>query len=385
MSPESIKRKPWLNINADILIPQIIAGNLDSLGILDSVLRPKLMSFFQHRNTLEAEDLADIAFIAIVQGLPSFTSSGKGDYNRSFSNWCYSISRYILVHSYRDKARRGEIRLTHENIPLHQPEPLPSEIAIEGFKRAFNDKLEEILTPEQLRVVRMKMEGHTPDQIRRELGLSKKYSDVMGEARARYEQQLIFPAGFAHISNHALLEAARRGSLEAAHLLGRFYTKDEWIQRYVPRKRKLSRANAPSEQHVRLSELQTDLGYRDLLSAVQAGALKAIKGGHYWFVTEGDFEIFLEQIRENEEETYPHPFVEILFKTAKAKGYDTVLKMAGVFGLSSETIRKWRILRSVPNRESLEGIMKALHLNEEEQARFTAEWDTFPERRKRGH
>lgn len=259
----------------------------------------------------------------------------------------------------------------------------------------FRTRLEEILTPSQFAVISRRLDGKEKPEIMDELFIGpKEYTRRIGQARARYEEQLFHPNGLERTPTPAITEAARRGTIWSVRFLGRYYTTAKQVEEYVAtRARRLSHAGSPGLEYRRLTELAGERGdYRRLLTAVQNGQFGE-KIGRFWYVKRGDdYDKFLAETRREvgvqfeEWETVETatPFSKALVSLFRQKKYN-YNRVAAILGLSTQTTRGYLNGENVPNEVHLEQLLILLYASEEERRKIVRRWDKLPVRRRRGH
>lgn len=408
MSPENKKPGDSLLplLDAKSLIPKIIGGDELAAEILDGYLRFLLRGYYFRRSPPEElEDLTQETIIGVINGLSNFSDSNQGqpDFNIRFRKWCFGIARYTLVHEYKRRTRerqmqedlKKEVTLFSEEPNLAREEeekPNPTkEKELENLIPKLKEKLAEILTPDQLQVALLRLEGQKISEVMSALAITRNaYIHRMVDARIRCEEKLIFPAGFKKVENPSLLEAARRGTLQAVRFLGHYYTTPQWEQRYIPRKRSLSRRGAPTPEYMRLSELaQTTAEYCKVLRAVQDGTLPGKKIGKFWFVAQSDHAKYNDQQVPTQKKTRQTPETATGFSTClqilTEKSYADPNRLAALLGVSRETVRGWLNGMSVPNEGYISALIQTLHATSEEAGNIMDEYQQLPIRRRRGH
>lgn len=374
--------------DAKSIVPKVLEGDPTAQEQLYDHLTSRFSRYFATRFSGDTDDLMQDTAIGVLMGLGQFNpSKGKGDYNQNFSNWCFSIARYTLVHAYDDKATHPTARLVGDEPDQRSVQEPVVHSKLEDLIPKFREKLAEILTPGQFEVVEKRLDGRNKDEVIEELEITRDtYTHRMVGARARYEEQLFIPAGFKTLPNHALLEAARRGSLEAAHFLDRYYSTDELIRRYSFNRRNLSRNGSPGQEWKRVSELaDTMAGYARLLRAVNDGKVAARKEGAYWFIKQEDFDMYNASSEQAKSETDDKTFGSQLLGLIEDQGYSNPNRVAAILGVSSETLRRWVNNQRVPDLVHLNKLFDILKVADSERESLLSSWSGLPARRRRGH
>lgn len=97
-----------------------------------------------------------------------------------------------------------------------------------------------LFTEKEREMVALRNEGKTFDDLAQRYQVHPKSLERhTAQIRKTIEQQILFPKGFKHITSYGVDIAVLRGAyenekLEVLTLLGRIYTRDEWVDAYKP-------------------------------------------------------------------------------------------------------------------------------------------------------
>jgi len=207
----------------------------------------------------------------------------ENDPYRKFHRWIYVISRNVLNMELRKIYKSKMSSLPVANISSGE--------SLSDTNRDFSDliptfkqKLAELLTEGQLAVVLLKMQGKSELDISEELGISiGAIRQRTLPARKKIECHLIYSVGFKRVSSfrdNSLVAAASAGRLEAVNFLGRWYTKDDWVSRYEPRRMVVDNSLL-EEGYVLLSKGATPAEYRTLKGSRYLDLLRRRRGRLY--------------------------------------------------------------------------------------------------------
>ncbi len=260
---------PKPSIDIPLVVKRIKAGDERAFAELDGFLRPELFRYLVRRLPNEAEDLTQDTLSEMYAALPSFEFDLKGkDPTKTFIKWTFTIARANINMELRRIIRtRG---VSFEDTFVRQPKERTETTFIDLMPR-FKDRLTELLTPAQLKAVELRTAGKGISEIIDELGSTQRaVLNLMYRARDKIEGNLFYPAGFRLLADYqdgSLATAASRGGLEAVKFLGRWYTTDEWVQRYHYKRVTLSTSMLeqgflPLAEQTTSDEYGTLLGFR---------------------------------------------------------------------------------------------------------------------------
>src|SRR5215204_3286509 len=126
---------------------------------LGSVLR------YCQRRIADRESAEDAASLVFAQAMANIASCR----NDSFRGWLFSIAHNVVVDHYRRNRASSPLETAPESI---DPDPTPEEVALAGGERAALWAQLRHLTPDQRRVVELRLAGFTGVEIAEALGLS---------------------------------------------------------------------------------------------------------------------------------------------------------------------------------------------------------------------
>ena len=164
----------------------------------------------------------------------------------------------------------------------------------------FSELLASLLSPEQLQTAELRMADKGMKEIVGELGLSERaVINRLSRARETLDDKIFYPLGLRRIADYhdnVLTTAAGRGSLQAIKFLGLWYTSDQWIRSYQPRRMSVMQA-VVDEGYLLLSESTTTDEYATLRGKRYAHLLRKDTGRIY--IIRKNLEAFRNQRRRN--------------------------------------------------------------------------------------
>lgn len=114
-----------------------------------------------------AEDAASAVFIKVLSALPNYQERAGG-----FRSWLFTIAHNVVTDSYRDWARRPTAPLD-DALELIDSDISPEEAAIASDDRRHLDRLIAQLTPDQQRILELRLAGLTGPEIGEVLGRTR--------------------------------------------------------------------------------------------------------------------------------------------------------------------------------------------------------------------
>lgn len=329
MIPERrIGRQEDIPVNLSAIVGRVKAGDELAFDELFGYLTPRLQRFFQRRLPNDAEDLAQDTLTEMVAALPKYDMAVAGDQNRQFLGWTFTIARSVLNMELRGKIGRPATPFSDVNKHLGKSEitTIANDIGDRGIvdpnsnteqealqeppldlSPRFRERLAEMLSPDQLQVVDLRMNGKQIDQICQELGMTRRAAlNRFYRAREKIEGDLIYPAGFKRVADYGenvMSHAASVGRLEAVKVLGLWYTTDEWVERYN-RRRVMVEPQVLNEGYVLLNESTTKDEYGTLLGTRYTHLLRRQQGRIY--IRPSDLDLFREN-RQRRNKRYEAP------------------------------------------------------------------------------
>jgi RNA polymerase sigma-70 factor, ECF subfamily len=138
------------------VVSAALVGDPAAVSELFGCLRPVLVRYCRARITAAAphggaDDVAQDICVAILRGLPTFTSEPH-----TLMPWVYGIAAHKVVDHYHRGARDRTVPT--ENVPTQQdPSPGPEELAVRGEQRAVVQSLLARLNPVQREVVILRL------------------------------------------------------------------------------------------------------------------------------------------------------------------------------------------------------------------------------------
>lgn len=290
-------------IDLESIVGRVVGGDEGAAVELDKYLRQRFARYFARRLPGQAEDLTQDTLMDISVALPNFDPTiGKGDFSQNFTNWSYAIARSNLNMELRrtlgNQARPfSEVTMTGgrsmneyaSDVGIRdQREELP-EIKPQDLMPEFREKLSGLLAPGQLEVVELRMDGKSIDEIVTLLGSTRRaVLNRFMRAREKIEGEIFYPAGFRRLADYedGALNQAAGGNLEAVNFLGLYYVKDEWVQRYQPR-RMLADESLVGTGFLLLSETTTPEEYGTLMGGTRYKSLLTRHQGRVYITADG--------------------------------------------------------------------------------------------------
>jgi RNA polymerase sigma-70 factor (ECF subfamily) len=126
--------------------------------------------YYRLGNWQDAEDSAQQIFAKAMSALDRFRSNGC-DAERSLRAWLFTIAHHEIANRHRYFARHHDASLDQAH-DLHDPGPSPEELAIAADSQDRVIALFSRLSPDQRRVLELRLAGLTDTEIASVLGTS---------------------------------------------------------------------------------------------------------------------------------------------------------------------------------------------------------------------
>ncbi len=114
-----------------------------------------------------AEDATSAVFTKALTALPAYQERPGG-----FRSWIFTIAHNVVTDFYRDRARRPSEPLA-DDLDLIDPDPSPEDAAVANDERRRLHALLAHLTPDQQRVIELRLSGLSGAEIGDILGRSR--------------------------------------------------------------------------------------------------------------------------------------------------------------------------------------------------------------------
>lgn len=282
--------------NISVLLEQNQTGNSAALNNLFGHLKERFKRYFFRRLPYEADDLTQDTLMRVFERLDRFDPTlGRGTPEQNFLAWSYRLARGTLADYFKSKALEEKHILFREDMDeIAEPEtsnPFPRQesypLNLDDTLLAFHDWLSTFLSPLEKEAAVLRLKGTTDNKATSILGVSlDAFRGRVKRARRKIDDEIMQPAGFKKLSDYeestdsTYRVAATRGSLPAAKLMGKWYTRDEWIKQYRPQRRVTS-SSLLDKGYVLVSENTTPDEYFSLTGGAYSHLVENHRGRLY--------------------------------------------------------------------------------------------------------
>ena len=230
-------------------------GDERSQEILDGVLRPTVTRLFQATDPQNAEDHTQEALAKAFNNLSGFDPTrGKGEYRNTLFSWVLTIARNNLFDlKRRDKRKVQEVFLDDAGWGFVQPREdlpeMPYDITDQTVFNILDTEFPSLLAKHELRIARLKADGHSTENIAKLLGSSEgAVRTGLSKARTKIEQRILQPSEFKRLNiTNPLSRALRSRRLRSIKILGHYYTTDRDLINYQRKKAEKSHSSGGAD------------------------------------------------------------------------------------------------------------------------------------------